>query len=68
MAKKKGHSAIGHKIKHLKEEGKTQEQAVGQALGMAREGDLGEAAKREAPPEKPKKRRKKHSSRRSVRV
>ena len=46
---------IGAKIKHLKEkEGKTQKQAVGQALGMAGHGDLGSAAQRAAR-KKPKK-------------
>jgi len=30
------HAAVGRKIKKLKREGKTQKQAVGQALGMAR--------------------------------
>ena len=53
----KGRAAISKKISHLaKKEGKTQEQAVGQALGMARSGSLGKAAKRAAPPAKRKKR------------
>lgn len=52
---KHGQATIGSKIKKLKKEGKTQDQAVGQALGMARAGDLGTAAKAEAPPEKKKK-------------
>jgi len=43
-----GHKAIGAKIRKLKREGKTQKQAVGQALGMAHEGRLGKAAKRSA--------------------
>lgn len=68
MAKKtKGRAAIGRKIKHLEEEeGKTHEQAVGQALGMARHGDLGPAAKRAAPPERGK-RKKSHGSSRVIR-
>lgn len=45
---KHGHKRIGRKIKHLKKEGKTQKQAVGQALGMARQGSLGSAAKKVA--------------------
>jgi len=49
QAKRAGQKTIGRKISHLKsKEGKTQEQAVGQALGMARGGDLGSAAKRAA--------------------
>ena len=63
---KHGKVAIGKKIKKLKKEGKTQEQAVGQTLGMARAGDLGTAAKAEAPPEKKKK--KSTGSSRTVRV
>lgn len=63
---KHGEVAIGKKIKKLKKEGKTQDQAVGQALGMARAGDLGTAAKAEAPPEKGKK--KADSGPRTVRV
>ncbi len=50
---KKGRKAIGKKIKKLKAEGKAQKQAVGQALGMAREGDLGKAAQ-VSTPSKPK--------------
>ena len=45
---KKGRKAIGKKIRKLKKEGKTQKQAVGQALGQARQGDLGRGAKRTA--------------------
>ena len=52
---KHGRVAIGKKIKKLKGEGKTQKQAVGQTLGKARAGDLGPAAKAEAPAEKKKK-------------
>ncbi|KKK66582.1 hypothetical protein LCGC14_2962660 [marine sediment metagenome] len=44
----KGGKRISRKIRHLKKEGKTQRQAVGQALGMARSGNLGPAAKRKA--------------------
>lgn len=33
-------SAIGKKIKYLKSEGKTQKQAVGEAMGMAHAGRL----------------------------
>jgi hypothetical protein len=48
-AANEGRSKISRKISHLvKEENKTQKQAVGQALGMARQGDLGPAAKRSA--------------------
>lgn len=45
----KGHAAIGRKVKKLKGEGKSQKQAVGQALGMARGGHLGRAAKKAVP-------------------
>ena len=49
MAKhRKGHKPIGAKIRKLKREGKSQEQAVGQALGMAHQGSLGPSAKRAA--------------------
>lgn len=50
----RGRSAISRKIEHLVDEGKSQEQAVAQALSMARAGDLGEAAKRAAPAKKRK--------------
>lgn len=43
---KKGRRAIGRKIKKLKREGKSQKQAVGQALGTARAGGLGSGAKK----------------------
>ena len=54
---KHGRAAIGRKIKKIKREGKTQKQAVGQALSQARQGDLGSAAKREAPPKRRKKKK-----------
>lgn len=41
----KSGDAIGNKIRKLKEEGKTHNQAIGQAMGMARQGSLGSAAK-----------------------
>ena len=41
----KGGKRISRKIRHLKKEGKTQRQAVGQALGMARSGSLGPTRK-----------------------
>ena len=45
-AHQSGHSdAIGNKIRKLKSEGKTHNQAIGQAMGMARQGVLGSAAK-----------------------
>ena len=52
MAKHKhgSHNAIGAKIRKLKGEGKSQKQAVGQALGMARQGSLGRGAKLAAGP------------------
>lgn len=43
-----GRKKIGRKIAKLRREGKTAEQAAGQAFGMARSGDLGSAAKRAA--------------------
>ena len=47
------HDTISRKISHLKKkEGKTAAQAVGQALGMARAGSLGKAAKQDAPKRK----------------
>jgi len=45
VAKHKGHRVIGRKIAKLRREGKTGDQAAGQAYGMARHGDLGPAAK-----------------------
>ncbi len=49
QTKRAGQGAISRKISHLvRKEGKTQKAAVGQALGMARAGDLGPAAKRAA--------------------
>lgn len=43
-----GRTAISRKIRKLKGEGKSQEAAVGQALGQARQGDLGSSARRAA--------------------
>ena len=54
---KHGKAAIGRKIKRIKREGKPQRQAVAQALSQARRGDLGPAAKREAPPRRRKKKK-----------
>lgn len=55
--KQKGRARISSKISMLmSREGKTQEQAVGQALGMARSGDLGAFA-RAAAGKKPRKRK-----------
>lgn len=50
MAKhKSGHAKISRKISHLiRKEGKSQNQAVGQAFGMARSGSLGRSAKKAA--------------------
>lgn len=46
-ARRAGQKTISSKISHLvRKEGKSQKAAVGQALGMARSGDLGSAAKR----------------------
>lgn len=57
--KRKGQKRISRKIRHLvKTEGKTPEQAAGQAYGQARAGDLGPAAKRAAG-RRPRKKRKK---------
>lgn len=40
MSSKKARTFVSHKIGMLKKEGKTQEQAVAQALGMARQKGL----------------------------
>jgi hypothetical protein len=49
QSKRAGQQTISRKISHLvRKEGKSQKAAVGQALGMARGGDLGPAAKRAA--------------------
>ena len=45
---KAGRKAVSRKISKLRDEGKSQKAAVGQALGQARQGDLGEGAKRVA--------------------
>ena len=55
----KGHKPIGAKIRKLKHEGKSQKQAVGQALGMAHQGSLGPSAKRSAG-KRPKAKKRKH--------